>query len=404
MEPNSPTPPACAYCGDSPANHTVLFIDSTISVLTKVARTPRQKPPSILFRLEKSEIINGIIHLLFLLLRAIRVITFSEDIEKASSTRTKSIWNEAKRRGIPMQEILVFGMHRDQMRAWLPTKKGGTKYRWQYFDSIPTPPWNSQYGLAWVDDKQSLKKVFTEQDLPVAKGKSVFTARSAQTLQNELGVSVIAKPREGSRGRHTTVGISDPVELARAVKRAQQLCAFVLVEEYIEGRVYRATCVGSKVIGVMELVRPLIIADGVKTVNELREFHNEHGKAFPQLTDVEDSVHFRMAIEHQGYTLESIPVVGTPVLLAELEERTNGGYFVDCTDEIPAETIRVIERAAAVCGIDVVGFDIISKDLANVEERFVFIEANSLPYIEIHDIPYAGPVRNVSKAVFDLWL
>jgi D-alanine-D-alanine ligase-like ATP-grasp enzyme len=403
MESTAPSP-HCVYCGDSPANHTVLFIDATVSVISKLFGKPRQKPPSTLVRFENSEIINGILRGLLFVLQALRVITFSSDIEKASSTRTKSIWNEAVRRGIRMEEVLVFGLHRDQMRAWLPTKKGGTKYRWQYFDSIPTPPWNSQYGLSWVDDKKSLKKVFLEKGLPVARGKSVMTVRSAQTLQKELGLPVITKPREGSRGRHTTVGITDPKELALAVKRAQQLCLFVLVEEYIEGRVYRATCVGSRVIGIMELVRPEVTADGIKTVNELREYHNAHGKAYSQLTDVDDSVHFRMAVEHQGYTLESIPPKGAKILLAELEERTNGGYFIDCTDDIPAETIATIERAAATCGIDVVGFDIISKDLANADERFVFIEANSLPYIEIHDIPYAGPVRNVSKAVFDLWL
>ncbi len=393
----------CVYCGDTPVNHTFHFIDSSLSLLLGGNRTPREKPLPRLFRLENSEIIRWIIRSLLAALVLVKIVTFSTDKELARTTRTKSIWAEALRRGIPIQEVLIFGARRDQLRAWLPTKKGGKKYRWHYFDSIPTRPWVPQYGLSWVDDKQSLKKVFSGHNLPVARGGSVWTAAGARNIHEKVGVPVITKPREGSRGRHTTVAISSPDELTEAFKRAQQLCLYVLVEEYVEGRIYRATCVDSKVIGIMELVRPSTLADGVKTITELREHHNAHGKAYAHLTDVEDSTLFRDAISHQGYTPESIPPAGTRILLAELEERTNGGYFVDCTDDIPKETIQTIERAADLCGIDVVGFDIISKDLADPDERFVFLEANSLPYIEIHDMPYAGTVRNVSSAVFDLW-
>jgi cyanophycin synthetase len=303
-----------------------------------------------------------------------------------------------------MQEVVVFGMRKETQRAWLPVKKGSKKYRWHYFESIPIPPWLDQYGIGWVDDKYSLKKIFTKNNLPVAKGAAVVSKNAAVKMLQNIGTSVITKPREGSRGRHTTVDISSSEELIKAFTRSQQLCPFVIVEEFIPGNIYRATCIGKKVVGVMELVRPHIVADGSMTISELRNYHNTHGKKFPELTDVQEDALFYNTILHQGYTLTSIPEKGKDVLLAEFSERTNGGYFIDLTDEIPASTIATIERAAEVSGVDVNGFDIISRDLANPSERFVFIEGNTLPYIEIHDIPYAGKVRNPSGAIFDLWM
>jgi D-alanine-D-alanine ligase-like ATP-grasp enzyme len=394
---------ACVYCGDSPVNHPLQYFEAALGSISSVFSKPREKSVHSFFQLERSEVAAALVDFFVFLAAKCTVITFQINKETTKSSRTKSIWNEADRRGIPMQEIRVFGLQRDTERAWLRTKKGSRRNRWFYFQSIPIPPWLDQYGVSWADDKQALKKVFTRHNLPIPKGKAVLTTSGALKVFQSLGTAAITKPRQGSRGRHTTVEIKSEKELVAAFIRARQLCPYVLVEEFIPGKIYRATVIGKKVIGVMELVRPYVVADGIMTIDQLRIHHNLHNKDFPQLTDVEDSKLFQLAIVHQGYSNDSIPEKGTQILLAEFSERSNGGYFIDCTDEVPSDTIITIERAAHVCGVDLVGFDIISRDLTNEKERFVFIEANTLPYIEIHDIPYSGKPRNVSGAVFDLW-
>lgn len=401
MAHTSPTP--CVYCGDSPINHTAHYLETALTRVLSLVTRPRQKPRAALLQLTRSEIVGAISWVLVQVFALLRVVRYSASPEGLTS-RTKSIWKEAERRGIPMEVVEIFGMRRDLVRAWLPAKKGSKRHRWHYFESIPIPPWLNQYGIGWVDDKSTLKKIYKKNALPVPEGRSVFSFAGAKSVLENVADGVITKPREGSRGRHTTVGIRTPEELEVAFARAKELCPFVIVEEYVQGRVYRATCIGKKTIGVMELVRPVVIADGVKTVDELRQWHNQNNKAFPQLTDVEDNALFRSAIMHQGYEMDSMPEKGTEILLAEFSERANGGYFIDLTDDIPASTIEVINRAAEVAGVDLIGFDIISKDLTDPNERFVFIEGNTLPYIEIHDIPYAGKVRNVSGAIFDLWM
>lgn len=338
-----------------------------------------------------------------LLLERIGVIKYSDDIAEVVSHRTEAMWKEGIVRGITMQQLSILGKKRDESRALLPQKKGSLRRSWEYFQSLPIPYWKMSSENTWVDDKATFKKVFRKNHLPIAEGRSVFTLGQALRTFRSIGKEVIVKPREGSRGRHTTVRITDEEEFIAAFKRAKQLCPFVMVEEYIPGTLYRATCVDGKVIGIMDLVQPIITTDGQKTVEELRLLYNSDGKKFAHLTDVKDDAWFHEAITHQGYTPRSIPPAGVRLVLAEHSERTNGGYFIDITDEVPARTIAEIERAARACQIMIIGFDILSIDLRKEDESFTFIEGNSLPYIEIHHIPYEGKVRNVAGAIWDMW-
>ncbi len=301
-----------------------------------------------------------------------------------------------------MQELVMFGLRREEMRALLPSKPNATRLTWEYFNSIPIPPWKNQLGNSWIDDKSTFKRMFQKHNLPIARGAFVRSYKEAERLFSEINGRVITKPREGSRARHTTVAISTVHELEEGFFRAKQLCPFVMVEEFIEGTLYRATCVDKKLIGVVQFIKPATVADGVHTVEQLRAIHNEH-KKFPHLTDVQPDAWFIDAITHQGFTPETVLPEGTPLLLSEHSERPNGGYFIDVTDEIPEATRATIERAATVCDVEVIGYDIISKDLTNAALPFTFIEGNTLPYIELHDIPFEGTPRNVSGAVFDMW-
>lgn len=287
-------------------------------------------------------------------------------------------------------------------RAWLPAMTHLKKYQWQYFQSIPLLPSKNFFTAPLIDDKAVLKYLFEANALPIPRGGGVITLSAALKKFHTIGGAVIVKPQSGSRARHTTVNITTEDELVLAFHRAKELCLFVMVEEYIPGTLYRATCVSGTLVGVIEFVKPSVIADGVRTVKELLVFHNVH-KRFPSLTHVKDDAWFEDALSHQGYTRESVPPKGTRVLLSEHSERPNGGYFIDVTDRIPSSTKNTIERAAAISEAHVVGFDIISKDLSAPQERFVFIEANTLPFIELHSIPFEGTPRNVASTVWDSW-
>lgn len=334
-------------------------------------------------------------------LSALGVITYHDSLY-GESDRTRHVWEEAVRRGIPIEQIAIFGRRSEYCRAYVPDSPSSSTKSWHFFESIATPPWIPMREAQEIDDKESFKRLFVEADLPVAHGYGVWTRAAALRAYRSLRAPVIVKPREGSRARHTSVRIATEAQLLSAYKIAKVICPVVMIEEFIPGILYRATCVNGALIATARLVRPMVVADGVMTAAELRDHYNAH-KKFPNLTDVKDDWWFAQAIEHQGYKMHDVPEAGTRITLAEHSERANGGYFVDCTNEIPESTRGVIERAARVAGIPVIGFDILSEDLSEAGLPFTFIEGNSLPDIEIHDVPYEGARINVAKSVWDLW-
>jgi D-alanine-D-alanine ligase-like ATP-grasp enzyme len=392
----------CVYCGDAPVPHRLQYIASSLDFLVAQMMPQRAWYLNLLCRIEQSRFFKALERLFMRILSALRVATFSSDKASALSERTKIVWTEAERRGLYMETVRLFGKNSEEARVLITNPRTG-RARFEYFQSIPFAPKDMRHDFGWVDDKLKFKGRFTKAGLPVASGASVFSSRRALSLFKKLGGPVIVKPRLGSRARHTAVSITDEEDFLGAFRRAKQLCPLVMIEEYIHGTLYRATCVGGKLIGVVRFVKPYIIADGVHTAGELREVWNAN-KPLLSLTDVEDNFWFRQAIEHQGYRLDSVPEKGTLVLLSEHSERPNGGYFIDVTDRIPESTRQTIERAAVVSTAPVIGFDIISQELESADERFVFIEGNTLPYIELHHIPYEGTVRDVAGAVWDYYL
>lgn len=400
--PASPISSDCDFCGAYPVNHPMKYIDSCIGLLPALlAPSPTTATPRFL-QIFRSPIVRFICRTLITIAAALGLIRFSSVIDDEVTARSRVVWEEAERRGIRMQQLSILGLKRDEMRAWLPTRRGSRKRNWEYFESLPIPLWKNQDPASWIDDKRLFKKVFERNNLPVARGGAVFTYRAAKKIYDRLGCPVITKPRDGSLARHTTVAIATEAELKEGFGRAKQLCPFVMVEEFVVGTLYRATCVDRKLIGVIELVRPKIVADGRMTIEELRQAFNQH-KRFPSLTDVKDDSWFRDSIRHQGYKPADVPSAGTLIVLSEHSERPNGGYFIDITDRVPPAHRELIERGAQVCGAEVIGFDLLSQDLTDPSVRFTFIEGNTLPHIDVHHVPYEGAVQDVAGAIWDMW-
>ena len=391
----------CVYCNHAPVNHRYEFFNTSVGLflsdLFSSRRSKRQMP-------KFAEIFAiGVLRILGFVLEQLGVLTYSDDIEKACGERTRSILREAKKRGIPAQFMRAFGKPLEVCRAYVQPK-GYKKPEWFYFDSLPLPPWSARTSPEWIDDKRVFNYQFTKAGLPVAQSLVVTTQSGALRAFRTLGAPIIVKPRSGSRARHTTVNIRTEAELLLAYKKAKQLCHYVLVESYIPGDVYRATCIGKKVVGILELVKPVVIADGQMTIREIFAYYNSH-KKHANLTDVVQDAWFFESMAHQGFTMDSVPPAGTRIVLVEHSERHNGGYFVDVTEQVPPENIALIERGAALCGVDIIGFDIISRDLTKPAsvEPMTFIEGNTLPFIEIHLTPYEGKVYDTPKAIWDLW-
>lgn len=386
----------CAACGNSPVNHFESYMSHTLAVWS--SRSAKKKRAGVmgLVRSLADHLYSYLEPVFFFTLSHLPGSHFGDDPTAARTYRSQVVWEEAVRRGIKMQQLIFFRLKTDIYRADI---RGG----WKYFISIPVPPELASDAAEWMDDKFLLKDALRSAGVASPRILSVTTFKQAREAFNTLK-PVVVKPQSGSRGRHTTVNVRTEAELDAAFRIAQQLCHYVAVEEYIEcGSVCRATIVGGKLVGFFQAHPPRILGDGHSTVLELIQKQNESKPDRVQNIVLTDE--HRRFIASAGYTESSIVPEGYVLALTQRTGRLFGGYTRELLGSEHSKLRYLMEQAALAIGTPLVGFDLMIPDPESDpdNQRWGVIEANSLPYIDLHYLPLEGTPSNVAAAVWNLW-
>jgi cyanophycin synthetase len=388
---------ACSECGNSPTQHLVQYCIATVDVWSSRLsyRGEKYAPVRLLFRLAGyiGEVVERFNHRLF---RALRLIRSGHEVEKARTYRSQVVWEEAKRRGITMEQLVFLGSHSDVYRAQV----GDT---WIYFESLPIPKYYSYDAYRWMDDKYRLNEHLRAAGVPVPFITSVTNEWQALEAFKHTEGRAVAKPRAGSRGRHTTTNIRDEDALRAAFKSAQKLCRHVCITRHLDGSICRGTLVAGKLAGFFQADPPRLVGDGVSTVDELVAKKNQarHDRVQPIEIRDEHDAYLRRA----GYTRRSVLPEGEVFDLTHRSGRLFGGETRELLTSVHPKLREYLERAGAALAVPIVGFDLIIKDPeADPDtQEWGIIEANSLPFIDLHYLPLHGEPSNVAAHVWDLW-
>ena len=386
----------CAACGNSPVNHFESYISHTLAVWT--SRSAHRKRTGVmgLIRSFSDRLYGYIEPAFFRILSHVPGSHFAKDPPQARTYRSQVVWEEAVRRGITMEQLVFFKLKTDIYRAHI---RGG----WNYFISIPVPPELSSDATEWMDDKFLLKDALRAAGVPSPKIISVTNIAQARAALSTLA-PVVIKPQSGSRGRHTTVNVNTEQELETGFKSAQQLCRYVAIEEYIEcGSVCRATVIGGKLVGFFQAHPPRVTGDGRSTVAEL--IREQNATKPDRVQDIVLTDEHRRFIAGEGYTESSVVPAGVVLTLTQRTGRLFGGYTRELLGREHPKLRAYMEQAAHTLGTPLVGFDLMIPDPEQDPDaqRWGVIEANSLPYIDLHYLPLEGTPSIVASAVWDLW-
>ncbi len=356
----------CDACGaGTQANHLILWLDGASDALS--LRIPMHRIPFYGFLMRVADaLVNGLGRLSLYGGRALRIVTLSDDTEKVASDRTRYLWEEAERRSIPMRQLLFLKRPTD---TFLVRYRGRT----HLFSSIPL---HVEPKALRMDDKVQFKKEMRAAGLPVPNSYSASSLAEAKRALAELGTACV-KPRTGSNGRHTYPHVRTEEELEAAFKSVKQICPSASVEEHLEGNLCRATCVNGTLIGFLESSHPHVAGDGISSIRELIAQANGRKLEGTHDLEVDDSV--KGYIRRRGYDLDSVLPESE-----RLQLTYRGGRYAASTNRehgrsIHSSFIPVIEAAARLTGLPVVGFDIIIPDpmQPQSEQHWGFIEANS---------------------------
>lgn len=402
----------CPYCGNNQVPHGInWYFESLNILLTPVRQLVLYNPVTRLAT--RSGWGWGFAKFLLTVGEGLKIITRQPDITKCKVRRAQVLWEEAEKRGIQMQELLLFGKPFDTYVAEKIYPSSPEHKVRLIFSGLPRPAGYLNPWLDLMDDKWKLKEKFLKEGLPVPLGASCSNFWQAKQIFNKIqsaskltansyNLFAITKPRAGSRGRHSTTFVSNVEELKVAFKVAKQLCFWVMVEQQLTGPVYRATVINFKLAGVLRGDAPQIIGDGVNTIFQLIEIKNQH--PHPGVKDIPVDQQVQIFLARQHLNFKSVLPAGREVFLSEKIGVNYGGSSREDFSVCHPENVELFERAAKVLGDPLVGFDFIIPDVTKSykQQQCGFIEVNSLPFINLHHDPLLGTPRNVAAEVWNM--
>lgn len=383
---------SCEACGAVPAPHLPLRITTTVDTLMLSIPVHQWRVYRLLTKIGDT-VLTVLGRIAFSACRMLGIIKLTDDAETAVSDRSRLLWLEAKKRAIPMEQLLFFGKPSDTFRVVTNGKE-------HFFKSLPFP--SVDVDVLRMDDKVWFKRAMEKAGLPVPKSFGVSDMKGARKALKEVGVACV-KPRTGSNGRHTYTYVKTEKDLQEALKSVKEICAFASVEEQLEGNLCRATCVGGSMIGFLESQYPTVVGDGASTIAELIEKTNA---AKPDgVGDIVMNSSYAGQLKRRGQNLDSVLPEGTRFPISYRAGSAIGGSNREHGRNVHPSFIPIIEAAAKLTGLSIVGFDIIIPDplKPESEQRWGFIEANSLPWIDLHASPFYGEPKDLSAAVWDQW-
>lgn len=309
---------------------------------------------------------------------------------------TQAIYDAARRRGIPVlrsdaeTNFLILGYGFRQERVWATVSSK-----------------TSSVAVDLAGDKFLTNTLLRQHAVPVPRGCLTLNLEEALAAFAAMDTPVVIKPVGGNHGKGVTLQIVTTAELKRAYRLAAEYDERILVEEYITGRQYRLCVISGKLVAGAERIPAHVVGDGQRTIAELIDVVNLDpargvGHSRP-LTRLELDAAAILTLARQHLTAASVPDAGRIVYIRDNANLSAGATAADITDCIHPETVRQVERAVRLIGLDIAGVDLVVPDISEPLSggNGAIIEINAAPGLRMHLYPSQGMARDVGAAIVD---
>ncbi|MBP0445273.1 cyanophycin synthetase [Roseomonas sp. SSH11] len=315
---------------------------------------------------------------------------------RALGPTTRSLVQEAERRGIPVMRLDDFSL----------VQLGHGKKQQRLRASITGR--TSSIAVEIAGDKDLTKSLLADAGIPVPKGAVVRSAEAAMREAGRIGYPVVTKPLDGNHGRGVSLDLRTPEAVRAGFEHAALHGRSVIVEQQFTGHDHRILVIGGEVRAVAQRVPAHVVGDGERSIAELIEEVNRdprrgdgHEKTLTRIV-VDDHVTDLLAKE--GLTLESVPEKDRWVALRDTANLSTGGTAIDRTDDIHPENACIARRAAQIVGLDVAGIDFLAPDIRRSvrETGGGIVEVNAAPGFRMHLEPFEGWARDIARPAIDM--
>ncbi|HVW00303.1 MAG TPA: hypothetical protein VHB77_08185 [Planctomycetaceae bacterium] len=250
--------------------------------------------------------------------------------------------------------------------------------------------------LEFAGNKPAVHRLLSREGLPTPRFLQFGLASLPSALEflqsvRELpGAACVVKPaRDTGSGHGVTTGITSPFELAWAVAAALPLGDDLLIEQQITGENYRLLYLNGGLVDVVRRSPPQVAGDGRSNVSDLLDRLNAEriaqgtGEAQVLVTRTFD---LRRTLARQGLRLDSVPPVGSRVILKTVINENSSADNESVRDQVCDAIVDAGKRAVSLVGAALAGVDVVTTDISRPlsETGGVILEVNTTPGFHYH--------------------
>ncbi len=253
------------------------------------------------------------------------------------------------------------------------------------------------------------RAIFARNNVPHARGFIFFWPWKAHAFAKEHGFPLVIKPNVSGYSRGSYFPINDFKSLYKAIFWAKVWWPTTVIEQYLQGANYRVLTTDHGCISVIRRYAPFVTGNGKDSISQLIDTENKIRKEMqlhPVIYPISKSDKVVAYLKKQDLTLQSVPQDGELVELFHRVALAPGGV-VEVIDQttIPAENWELFFNVVKMFGANVLGIDVIFEkgiETSYTDQKCIFIEVNSRPYMKMHHYPRYGEVEDLSGPLAEL--
>ncbi|MFT5258791.1 MAG: D-alanine-D-alanine ligase-like ATP-grasp enzyme [Saprospiraceae bacterium] len=253
------------------------------------------------------------------------------------------------------------------------------------------------------------RAIFEKNDIPHARGTIFLWPWTAHRFAKQHGFPLVIKPNVSGYSRGSYFPINNYKQLYKAMLFAKIWWPTTVIEQFLLGSNYRVLGTDHSLISVIRRYSPFVDGNGVDMIsvlidkeNEIREQMQLHPVIFKLNKDEQVTGY----LAKQNLSLNSVPADNERIELFHRVALSPGGV-VETIDRstIPKVNKALFNKVVKVFDANVFGIDVIFEKGIEIpfnEQKCIFIEVNSRPYIKMHHYPRYGEKEDLSDALAEL--
>jgi len=252
--------------------------------------------------------------------------------------------------------------------------------------------------------KEQARAVFAANGIPHAKGAIFFNPWKAHRFARDHGFPLVIKPNVSGFSRGSHFPIENSRELWKAALGVKIWWPVSVVEQYLAGRNYRVLVGNGQIISIIRRYPPFVVGDGASTIDQLIDAENATREAmglYPVIHPIPRDRRIRRYLARQGLNLEQVPADGEVVNLFNRIALAPGGVVETIPlQRVPEVNQRLFLRILELFEANILGIDVIMEkgiEHSFEEQRCIFLEVNSRPYVAMHRFPRFGERENLEE-------